>query len=147
MTAVDVVARARAVALRPLTRPITRPLATGLAVLAAAGYVALVDPGEPGHYPTCPLKALTGLSCPGCGTLRAVHALAHGDLAGAVAHNVLAVVALPVLVAAWVAWTRRAVTGRPRTWVVPVWAIRVLIAVLAAFFVARNWPGVTWLGR
>lgn len=140
-------ARARDLAVRPLARPVSRPIAAGLAFVAAAGYVALVDPNEAGHYPTCPMKAWTGLSCPGCGSLRALHALTHGDLSTAVSHNVLAVVALPVLVAAWLAWTRRAATGRRRTWVVPVWAIRLLVAVIAAFFVARNWPGVTWLGR
>ena len=39
---------------------------------------------SPGHYPTCPFLAITGWYCPGCGSLRAVHDLLHGDLAGAV---------------------------------------------------------------
>ena len=40
----------------------------------------MVDPNQPGHYPTDPFLAITGLYCPGCGTLRALHALARGDL-------------------------------------------------------------------
>jgi Protein of unknown function (DUF2752) len=60
--------------------------------LALGGAVALVgalDPNAPGHFPTCPVLALTGWWCPFCGGLRAVHALVHGDPATAVARNPL----------------------------------------------------------
>src|SRR5690606_29528852 len=50
-------------------------LAVTVAGAAATLVVATVSPEEPGHYPTCPFLALTGAWCPGCGSLRALHAL------------------------------------------------------------------------
>lgn len=79
----------------------------GSAVAAATGYLALVDPNQPGHYLTCPVLAATGLYCAGCGGLRAVHDLAHLDLAGAWAMNPLLVLAAPFAVWAWARWLRR----------------------------------------
>src|SRR5262245_47866310 len=75
-----------------------------LALLAAAALPAaafslyLVPPGAGPFYPVCPLYALTGLHCPGCGATRCLHALLHGDLAQAAAYNVLFLAALPFLV-------------------------------------------------
>src|SRR6478752_6842274 len=84
-----------------------------LAAVAAVGLVAVVDPNQPGHYPTCPFLALTGMYCPGCGSLRAVHDLAHGDISGALARNPLTVLVLGGLVVAYAAWARRLWLGRP----------------------------------
>lgn len=39
---------------------------------------------------------MTGLLCPGCGTLRAWHQLLHGHLFAAMHLNILAVLSLPV---------------------------------------------------
>jgi hypothetical protein len=60
-------------------------------------YVRTVNPNM-GGYPPCPLKAVTGIDCPGCGGLRCVHALANGDLLGALDQNLLAVLLLPLVV-------------------------------------------------
>jgi Protein of unknown function (DUF2752) len=117
------------------------PLATAAGLLLATGYVGVVDPNQHGHYPTCPFLALTGLYCPGCGTLRAVHALAHLDLTGAASKNVLFLAMLPVMAALWLGWLRRSVTGRSR-WVAPPWTIYLLFAVILAFGVLRNLPGL-----
>ena len=70
-------------------------IAAGLGVLAlTAGAVARVDPATPGTYPACPFAALTGLACPGCGSLRALHDLVHGAPLAALDHNALFVVVL-----------------------------------------------------
>jgi hypothetical protein len=92
----------------PRSRRLVAPLAVGALTLCSLAYVGLVDPNQPGHYPLCPTKALTGLDCPGCGGLRATHALVTGDVVGALDHNALVVlVILPLAVAAWVAWLVR----------------------------------------
>ncbi|WP_019874673.1 DUF2752 domain-containing protein [Sporichthya polymorpha] len=122
----------------------TAPLGVGAAVAAATAAVALVSPEEPGTYPPCPFHTVTGWWCPGCGGLRAVHALAHGDLSTAVARNVLVVLAVPLLVLAWAAWLRRAVTGRAVVRL-PVAAGWTLAATVAVFWVARNVPAGSWL--
>lgn len=118
------------------------PLGAAALALGAAVLVAAVDPNEPGSYPGCPFRALTGWFCPGCGTLRAAHALLHGDLAGAVDMNVLAVAAIPLVLASWVAWLRRAVTGRPRTWLSPPWFPAAVGVLIVAYTVARNLPAL-----
>jgi hypothetical protein len=55
-----------------------------------------VDPLTSPFAPPCLFTAIFGVRCPGCGSLRALHALAHGDLAEALAFNAPLVVALPV---------------------------------------------------
>lgn len=45
--------------------------------------------------PKCPLKWLTGLSCPACGIQRALHALLHGDIVGAMRFNYYLAFAIP----------------------------------------------------
>lgn len=114
------------------------PTTTAAAALAAAVVVAAVDPNTPGHYPTCPVLAVTGLFCTGCGTLRAMHALLHADLLGALAMNPLAVLLAPVAVVSWAAWFVRSWTGAPRRWLAPPWAVIATAVVLILFTVARN---------
>lgn len=119
-------------------------LATAAALTAATTLVAVVDPHEGGHFPACPLLSLTGLYCPLCGGLRAVHDLTHLDLVGALARNPLVVVGLPFVVLALLAWGQRAFTGRRIA--VPAWALGpALLVLLAVFGVLRNLPGWTWL--
>ena len=55
------------------------------------------NPEAHGFYPRCPLFALTGLQCAGCGTLRALHCMLHGEFSRAFAFNPLLVVAGPAL--------------------------------------------------
>ena len=120
------------------------PVLALVPVAAATAVVALLSPEEPGNYPTCPFHAVTGWWCPGCGSLRAVHALTSGDVATAVDRNVLLVLAVPVLVLAWAAWVRRTVTGRSRR-PVPAAAGWTLLVTGLAFWVLRNVPAGSWL--
>ena len=126
-------------------RAVLRPLGVAAAALVGTGYVAAVDPNAAGHYPTCPFLAITGWYCPGCGSLRAIHALAHGDLMTALARNPFAVVALGYVVVAWVLWFERTATGRPRRWLAPAWVLYSVLGAILMFWVLRNVPGWTWL--
>ncbi len=81
------------------------------------------------------------LYCPGCGGLRGLHALAHGDLGTALGANALAVAGYAAFAALWALWVARALrTGggmpvdlRARHW----WLVG---AVVLAFTVVRNLP-------
>ena len=121
------------------------PLEVAAAALVGIGYVAAVDPNVAGHYPPCPFLAITGWYCPGCGALRAVHALAHGNLMTAWARNPLVVVALGCVVVAWVLWLGRTVRGRPVRMSAPPWTWYAVLGVILTFWVLRNVPGWTWL--
>jgi hypothetical protein len=64
--------------------------ATGiLAVSAGAGVVWYFNPSNVNFLPVCPLYALTGIACPGCGLTRGFHALFHGDIVVALNYNAL----------------------------------------------------------
>lgn len=126
--------------------PATGPLLTAAGVLAASVMVHLVDPNEPGNYPTCPWLLMTGTYCPGCGTMRAVAALTHGDLAGAWQMNPLLIVLLPPLLGAWVHALYRAwrPPTRLRRMANPVW-LWVMMGGIGVFWVVRNTPALSVL--
>lgn len=121
------------------------PVAVAAGATAAVTWVGTVDPERPGHYPTCPFLAITGLWCPGCGSLRAVHALAHGDLSAAVSRNVLTVAAIPFLIGVWVGWVRRTWTRTPGRGLAHPLLIWAMLAGIVAFWVVRNLPFGSWL--
>ena len=124
-----------------MARRLGPPALVAAGALAAVGLVGLVDPGEPGRYPTCPFLAATGAYCPGCGSLRALHALAHGRVGEAVGLNALLVLlAVPVLVGIWAAWLRRSAAGRPRASLAPPGPLWAFLAAVVAFAVVRNLP-------
>jgi hypothetical protein len=74
-----------------------RTMLIGGACAAVAALIFFYDPAASSFYPSCPLRALTGLLCPFCGGLRAAHALLHGRVLEAAALN-------PFLFAAGLAW-------------------------------------------
>jgi hypothetical protein len=100
-----------------------------------------LDPASSGVFPPCPLRYLTGLYCPGCGSLRAMHQLLHGNLAAAWAMNPLTMILLPFLTyglasEALTAWRGK---GLPQKFM-PAGCIWGLFAVIVLFGVVRNLP-------
>jgi hypothetical protein len=123
-------------------------MALGAGVVAC-GYIAMVDPNGSGGYPACPLKAMTGIDCPGCGITRATYALLHFDVGRALDHNLLYVIALPFLLYGLLRWATSSmgftlpVLPKPDArWFAPALAVTIL-----AFFVVRNLPvePLAWL--
>ena len=120
--------------------------ALGYAALAVLGILSLAavyvfDPRNPGIYPVCPFFGLTGYHCPGCGTLRALHQLLHGNIAGAFGYNAYAMLAMP-----FIAWSYAASALRafrlpvPAPVFVPHQLVWALLAAIVAFWVLRNVP-------
>ncbi|MCJ0891488.1 DUF2752 domain-containing protein [Rhodococcus sp. ARC_M5] len=121
-------------------RSIAAPL--GVAAAGVGGLVLLHvrDPRTSTYLP-CPLHALTGLWCPGCGTTRALGDLTRGDIAAAASSNVVAVVLVVVAVGVWGLWLRARWTQKPLTLPRPNRpAAAVLVALLTVFTVVRNTP-------
>jgi len=93
------------------------------------------DPVQVRLYPGCPFLALTHLYCPGCGGIRALHALIHGRIADAARYNVFLLLSLPL--AAVVLYRRRRGAGiRALLTIMIPWGV-----ALVLFWVARNLPG------
>ena len=115
----------------------------GLVALATTGAVLLrlFDPAHSLLFPPCPLHYFTGLYCPGCGSLRAMHALLHGEFRQALGMNLLTVILLPFIgygLVSQICWHLR---GRPIVATrMPVMWIRALFVVILLFGIARNLP-------
>lgn len=84
---------------RPLSSPRARASLALLLAAIAAVLLRLFPPWLYAIYPVCPIRALTGWRCPGCGSTRALAALLSGRFGDAVHYNPLAVILWPVLVA------------------------------------------------
>ena len=111
------------------------------AALAAATLALHVrDPHVTHSWGVCPLYALTGIYCPGCGGLRGVNDLTDGHLGAAASSNLLLVLrspswsCSPAGLGSWqgASASSHAAAGQ--------WAS----ALVVAFSVARNLPG-SWL--
>jgi hypothetical protein len=113
------------------------------AALICGGAAVLVlffcDPDRVPIYPVCPFHAITGLACPGCGSLRALHALLHGHLLAALHFNVLLVMSLPLVSGFGFRLARNQFRGGPPVAICPVWLWVYLVAVIA-FGILRNLP-------
>jgi Protein of unknown function (DUF2752) len=130
------------------------PLSLGAPLLVAASTTLVCaaiwvgDPTTPhGPLPVCPTKALFGIDCPGCGSMRMLYSLMHGDLLAAARFNALGLVALGLLVWAYLSWTYGRATGRRiRSWQHSRWAAWVTLSLVLAWFVVRNIPFAPFTG-
>lgn len=118
-------------------------LAAGFAAAMATGSAAVwyFDPTQVHLFPVCPLYALTGFACPGCGLTRGFHALFHGDVAAAMHFNVLIPVWAVIFAVSFISLALFAVRGRglPINELSPNWLV-VFMVVLLVFGIVRNIP-------
>ncbi len=110
-----------------------------VAMAAAAVLLEVFDPATSGVFPPCPLRYLTGWYCPGCGSLRAIHQLLHGNLRAAWGLNPLTVVLLPFLTYGMASFALLELRGQglPQPFLRAGW-IRALCAAIVLFGIARN---------
>lgn len=106
---------------------------------AAAAVLFLCDPMRVPIYPQCVFHGVTGLDCPGCGSLRGLHALLHGDLVAALHFNAFLVLSLPLLagLGLWFAGRKRRAESSSKSR--PAW-LWVYLAAFVAFGIVRNLP-------
>lgn len=109
-----------------------------LSALAVAAVLYRFDPAHHAFYPVCFFHQLTGLHCPGCGGLRALHHLTHGEILTAFHSNPLLFAALPFVGFIAFRWWKhgRAVANESLSKL--AWT---LLAVVLVFGVLRNLPG------
>lgn len=121
-------------------------VAASATLVCAAIWVG--NPTTPhGPLPVCPTKALLGIDCPGCGTLRMLYSLMHGDLLGAARFNALGLVAVALLIWAYGVWAYGHLTGRRiASWQHHRWAAAVTLSLISVWFVVRNIPFAPFTG-
>ena len=128
---------------RPRFRLSRRVEYVALFVLGLVGVAVLYtfDPRNPGTYPICPFLGLTGYHCPGCGTLRALHQLLHGNVVPALGHNPLTVLSLPFITYSFTDGALRVfrIAAPPRVFI-PHQFIWALFVGIVAFWLLRNVP-------
>ena len=126
----------------PIPARLGVPLAVAAAVAVVCAAVWWADPTTPGGpIPLCPTKLLFGIDCPGCGSLRMLYSVMHGNLLAAAKFNGLALAALVVLAWTYAAWVYGRVAGRRVwNWQRNRWAAPVTLVLVVAWSVVRNLP-------
>jgi hypothetical protein len=121
-------------------RSLAAPLAVAAAAASGCVCIWLANPTVPGGIlPVCPTKALFGIDCPGCGSLRMIYSLLHLDVANAVRYNALGLAAVLLLLWAFAAWAySRFVGRRVLSWQHLRWSAPTALALTLAWFVVRN---------
>lgn len=126
-------------------RALVGPASVAVLAVAAGATLYLRDPRTSSYLP-CPVHAVTGLWCPGCGATRALGNVVHGDIPAALSSNVLVVLLGVIGVAIWALWVRARARGRTLTWQRPsYWMVGSTAAIVVLFTVVRNIPAGSWL--
>ncbi len=116
-------------------------------LLVAVGVVLWrYEPAGQAFYPRCWMYSATGLKCPGCGVLRATHAMLRGDFQLAWSLNPLWVCYAPLMGWMGLAWVGGLFGFRLPNPLLRPWALGVIGGLAMAYGIARNIPGLGWLG-
>jgi hypothetical protein len=108
-------------------------------VLGGVLVLRTFTPTDSSFYPKCMMYRWTGLHCPGCGSTRAMAALARGQLVEAIRFNPLLILGGPVMLTLILVQRgreRRGAKAKPGL----IWC---LLAILVLYSVARNLPSPT----
>ena len=110
-------------------------------IIAGAAYLFFFEPGKSGFFPGCPFRFLTGFTCPGCGTTRALHQILHGHFDTAFTLNPLLLLAIPFLLYALIRYSVIVMRGGvPRPNALPAPYIYAIFFIILSFWIFRNTP-------
>lgn len=105
------------------------------------GVYIILDPAT-NLFPRCPLRALTGYYCPGCGSQRAIHQLLHFNISSAFTCNPLLVLSIPYI---FIVLTLNALKRSSSTTILKLrkffcgyTAILIILTIIILYWVVRN---------
>jgi hypothetical protein len=104
--------------------------------LVGLGAVLIAGRAVSIHAPACPLRALTGVPCPGCGMTRLADAVAHGRVGVAADADLAGVAILAVLAVLGITYLVRVVIRKDEP---PGWMRSPLLLVGIGALVAVHW--------
>ena len=114
---------------------------------AAVSIVALIfvyknyNPTGNAYFPKCPLKQVTGLECPGCGSQRAVHHLLNFDIGASMDQNPMLVLSIPYLLLGFAFQLVKEPGDQMLRWRKRLFgtkAIYVILTLIISFWILRN---------
>ena len=110
-------------------------------LVAGAAYLFVFEPGKTGFFPICLFRFLTGFTCPGCGSTRALHQILHGHFLAAFMLNPLFFIAIPFMLYAFLRYTMIVLRGGvPRPNALPAPYIYAIFFIVLSFWIFRNTP-------
>lgn len=101
-----------------------------------------------GLLPECLVHRVTGIYCPGCGAVRAVWDVLHGDFASAARSHLLVVSLGPIWIAGSGMWLARRWSGREVSLAEAKTCIAIVVLTFSLFLlftIVRNQGWATWL--
>lgn len=131
--------------MKPLHRGrVTSVLRAAMPLAAIAFGAAILLRFPPEHYsfyPQCPFHQLFHLQCSGCGAMRALAELLHGDLAAAIHFNALATALFPLAASYGIfAYTKYLKREPIRPPALPPATVYAALGITLVFGVIRNLP-------
>jgi hypothetical protein len=90
-------------------------------------------------YPVCPWYALTHTYCPGCGTLRGIDHMLHGDIFGLFKSNKIGMLFMPILLWEYIQIGVQGIAGyRLPELTLSKIELYILVVLIIAYWVTRN---------
>ncbi|MCX6151092.1 MAG: DUF2752 domain-containing protein [Ignavibacteriales bacterium] len=120
---------------------IAKPFIVLICVVGFCGILFFASPNDLKYFVRCPFHSITGLYCPGCGSLRGCYAIIHGDVLKALDYNFFMVLSIPFLAYSLALFFIREITKKPSKgkYIKPVYLWSLLISILV-FWILRNIP-------
>lgn len=103
--------------------------------------VAAADPATPGGViPVCPTKAVLGINCPGCGSMRMIQCLTQLRFSDAVRYNAMGLFFVLLLIWSWVAWLAKTCGKELPDWLHWRFAPHFVLVLTSIWFIVRLLP-------
>lgn len=100
-----------------------------------------VDPLSAEWMPKCFSKTIFGISCPGCGTQRAIHSVLKGDIVAAFFYNPLLILSVPYFLLIGVLDIKSIRVRHPKLHnaILGQKSIWIMVSILLIYTIARNY--------
>jgi len=96
--------------------------------------------GEYHYFPPCPWYKLTGTHCPGCGTIRGIQSVLHGNIFGLLENNPLVMLALPYFGLSFISLSFQSFVGyKPPHLFLSKNEIWCILLIIIFYWVSRNY--------
>jgi hypothetical protein len=113
-----------------------------IAIIAGIYLYSHFNPSDYPFYPKCPVYALTGYKCPGCGSQRAFYNLLQGNFMTAFRYNPLMLIIVSyILLGIYIEYIANLSNNtilRLRNLLYGKWAILALAVIIIIYTVVRN---------